>query len=578
MHTYPRNVLLAAAFVVAARPHAQTLTPILLFGEQVSGTGGAEVDVVSRIQVNAAGDVAAFVGLSGGTPGVTGQNDFALVLQRGGPLEVVLREGDTVPGSGGEIFDPESLLPQTVADHGLARGVLPDDRLIFWSNAVAPAAPDEPQQRLYMFSDSGLELLTNARDPWRDTPGYDIPYFWWAEAYSRAPEAVRFQMYALASSNSQELVGTFAISQPGMPAVPEPQILWESKSGMLFRPRVTPETPMPSAPMPDVVSGTYPYAPPAVTFANDNAVFWLDQGTYREIMREGQPALGVPGTTYDSFTVVSGEAEALVIGTVRTATRDKREVIWRVADGVASILLSPGEPSDFLDGRTVGYVTDLRATPGGARLVNVSECHPFVDCPDALAAALLVRTDGTITELPLYDRPLPGSGGFQPSFFRQSEELDDIETSPETEDFYITYNQLDQFGCPYRTLVYRYDSQSNSFVPFALEQVPFDFSAAQDGSDMQTLERAGRPMMQQGRVYISLGSDDSPLRGVFEYTPNAGQCPADTNGDGLVTPADFSAWITAFNTQSPACDQNADGLCTPADFSAWILNFNTGCP
>ncbi|MEO1535222.1 MAG: GC-type dockerin domain-anchored protein [Planctomycetota bacterium] len=54
-------------------------------------------------------------------------------------------------------------------------------------------------------------------------------------------------------------------------------------------------------------------------------------------------------------------------------------------------------------------------------------------------------------------------------------------------------------------------------------------------------------------------------------------CPADTNGDGLVNPADFNAWVIAFNTQSPACDQNADGLCNPADFNAWVLNFNNGC-
>ncbi len=62
---------------------------------------------------------------------------------------------------------------------------------------------------------------------------------------------------------------------------------------------------------------------------------------------------------------------------------------------------------------------------------------------------------------------------------------------------------------------------------------------------------------------------------VFEI-PNL-LCPADTNNDGLVTPADFSAWILAYNNQAPACDQNGDGLCTPADFSSWIMNFNSGC-
>jgi len=55
-------------------------------------------------------------------------------------------------------------------------------------------------------------------------------------------------------------------------------------------------------------------------------------------------------------------------------------------------------------------------------------------------------------------------------------------------------------------------------------------------------------------------------------------CLADVNGDGFVTPTDFTAWINAFNNNLPACDQNGDGACTPTDFTAWIINFNAGCP
>jgi hypothetical protein len=58
---------------------------------------------------------------------------------------------------------------------------------------------------------------------------------------------------------------------------------------------------------------------------------------------------------------------------------------------------------------------------------------------------------------------------------------------------------------------------------------------------------------------------------------DAPSCLADVNGDGAATPADFSAWISAFNAQGPGCDQNGDGACTPADFSAWIANYNAGC-
>ncbi len=63
----------------------------------------------------------------------------------------------------------------------------------------------------------------------------------------------------------------------------------------------------------------------------------------------------------------------------------------------------------------------------------------------------------------------------------------------------------------------------------------------------------------------------------FAVDPLAPACLADVNADGLVTPADFNAWIIAFNTNAPECDQNGDGACTPADFNAWILNFNAGC-
>ncbi len=60
-------------------------------------------------------------------------------------------------------------------------------------------------------------------------------------------------------------------------------------------------------------------------------------------------------------------------------------------------------------------------------------------------------------------------------------------------------------------------------------------------------------------------------------TPAGSDCAADVNGDGAVTPADFTAWVAAFNAQAPECDQNGDGSCTPADFTAWVANFNAGC-
>ncbi|MEL6499361.1 MAG: choice-of-anchor tandem repeat NxxGxxAF-containing protein [Planctomycetota bacterium] len=86
----------------------------------------------------------------------------------------------------------------------------------------------------------------------------------------------------------------------------------------------------------------------------------------------------------------------------------------------------------------------------------------------------------------------------------------------------------------------------------------------------------------QGFVFNSQGEFvfqaffDDGTGGVFVASYDNG-CPADVNADGLLSPADFNAWVLAFNSQADGCDQNNDGACNPADFNAWILNFNAGC-
>ncbi|GAB5496017.1 MAG: hypothetical protein Phyf2KO_10970 [Phycisphaerales bacterium] len=63
----------------------------------------------------------------------------------------------------------------------------------------------------------------------------------------------------------------------------------------------------------------------------------------------------------------------------------------------------------------------------------------------------------------------------------------------------------------------------------------------------------------------------------LELTQGSDVCLPDVNGDGMVTPTDFTAWINAFNNNEPECDQNGDGSCSPTDFTAWINNYNNGC-
>ncbi len=70
-------------------------------------------------------------------------------------------------------------------------------------------------------------------------------------------------------------------------------------------------------------------------------------------------------------------------------------------------------------------------------------------------------------------------------------------------------------------------------------------------------------------------SDDVNSDGIPDECQLTRLC-ADTNNDGFVSPADFNAWIIAFNGGNYRADQNGDGLVTPADFNGWILNFNLG--
>lgn len=77
---------------------------------------------------------------------------------------------------------------------------------------------------------------------------------------------------------------------------------------------------------------------------------------------------------------------------------------------------------------------------------------------------------------------------------------------------------------------------------------------------------------------VSVVSNDPDRPEVFVAVMGVvASCVADVNGDGSLTPADFNAWIAAFNAVDPRADQNGDGLVTPADFNAWVLNFNAGC-
>jgi len=84
----------------------------------------------------------------------------------------------------------------------------------------------------------------------------------------------------------------------------------------------------------------------------------------------------------------------------------------------------------------------------------------------------------------------------------------------------------------------------------------------------------------QGPGSICDGDFDGLPDGTCFFIP---ECPADVNGDGMATPADFTAWLGCFNdpNSAPYCDNadvNNSGSIEPADFTSWLASFNAGCP
>lgn len=77
---------------------------------------------------------------------------------------------------------------------------------------------------------------------------------------------------------------------------------------------------------------------------------------------------------------------------------------------------------------------------------------------------------------------------------------------------------------------------------------------------------SSNPFLQPGYLQFSTGT-------VVVST----QCVGDFDLDGGITPADVSAFFTAFEAGDPTADIDVDGGITPADVAAFFERFEAGC-
>lgn len=122
-------------------------------------------------------------------------------------------------------------------------------------------------------------------------------------------------------------------------------------------------------------------------------------------------------------------------------------------------------------------------------------------------------------------------------------------------------------------LVRAFDTNDGTELWATTLTLPFAGSVYTSGQP--TFSRDGNVLYLGSSVFS--GSTDGSFLFALAAASTSSSCVADTNSDGMLSPADFSAWVAAFNDNTPACDQNGDGVCTPADFSAWVANYNAGC-
>ena len=117
-----------------------------------------------------------------------------------------------------------------------------------------------------------------------------------------------------------------------------------------------------------------------------------------------------------------------------------------------------------------------------------------------------------------------------------------------------------------------WDGSSDIKIAAMLTDSGSSFVSNQVAGGLPTADQLGEPR----EIDFSMIAGDQ-----FVTVGDTADCPAsrlcaDQNGDGIVSPADFSAWVANFNTMNPQADVNQDGSVSPADFSAWVAAFNQG--
>ncbi len=556
-----QRTLLAAVLLAPFFVDGQDFTfeRVLLSEEQVPGMpDGVMFDFFSPfVHLDASDNLTLSIRLDG--PGVTGENDLAVFRRSAaGQFDLLLREDDTVPdrpdlrtdrfrsysaNDAGQVA--VYTLVSDTAGQSAGAAVITQTSGAGLALSIPPGASadglpagfvlESLVQNFWSLSDAGTILFTGiAADP---------------NVFGDR----RVIGEAAADGSSLSIIAMDDMQVPGLP------------SGVAY------QNPFAYGnPAGDVVISTALAGPaPLVDSSNDHALLRRDPGgQLQPILRKGD-AIPMPDggsalvTDINDFVGPRLDTDGAVTGYVsisRSGTIDEA-IASDAAGGGFEVIAYEGQPVPSLGPYAIieRFISRPEFTANGT--------VAFIARVPGLDVLFSARSGEPLEPILTAQDPIPGLGS---SIDPRS--IESVVYNGGTT-VHLLAESTSNFE-PYDVLV-RIDEDGQLRLVFSGAE-PFNASTDPMNPDFREVFSAFYDAgNQNGAAVLGIEFMDFS-NGIFLATP-VRPCRADTNGDGLVTPADFSAWITAFNTQSPACDQNNDGLCTPADFSAWILNFNNGC-
>ncbi|MEO1534665.1 MAG: choice-of-anchor tandem repeat NxxGxxAF-containing protein [Planctomycetota bacterium] len=538
------------AVVVAARS-----------GSPVSGapSGVSLAEVGGPLAVSENGIIAARAVLAG--PGVDDTNDNAIIRIDGSDVQLVAREGDQVPGL------PTDTLYRLF--NALNAYTTSDGAVVFSGFLGGSGSTGGNDAVVARFDDAGTTVILRkgAAVPGLpsgttlETVGGNMgvsPNGATAQRSFTSEVVPDFQMTAIVLDPAGDGSGLEALARvrgpaPGFPGM---TIFWLDSV-----PQVDAQG---RAVFPAVVGDLAGFP-----FTGQGAVFAGDANGVVPVAADGWGSTHFPpGTTYGGATLLRVNQTGGLAFLAGLVPSGDKALLLQQDDGDPVIVLRTGDQApDAIPGVLLSNISInvMTLSDSGAALKGVLLEGPGV-LPDN-DGALVLAGDGFARMIAREGDPVPGQ--VAGTTFKRVSSGRFAVASHDRVVFRGVLND-DRPGL-YLGVVAR--------QPEALFAAGDSFDIADTGSQPDV-----RTVADIGPGFSLNAADQVAVEVTFADGTSAilrGQLPAiclpDTNNDGMLTPADFNAWVIDFNTNAPECDQNNDGLCSPADFNAWVVNFNAGC-